>query len=239
MQRTIAVAIHDVEPATFERCARMRDWLESRGIERATLLVIPAADRHPFYDRAPQLAEWLAARARAGDAIAQHGFRHRQLRPAAPPRQALARWQGAGAAEFVGLDREETHAAVTAGRRLLRLAGIEPAGFVAPGYAYTRALRRTLATTFDWWADLRGVCSAGGGRSAAAPAVMLGGSNGAKRALSPWVMRAGGVLAGPLLRLDVHPGDLDHDGHVEAADWVLRRAAGRVPVTYDHLAAAT
>jgi predicted deacetylase len=232
------VAIHDVEPATFERCARLREWLDSRGIERATLLVIPAADRHPFYNRAPHLAEWLAARVHAGDAIAQHGFRHRQLRPAGPPRQALARWQGAGAAEFVGLDRQETLAAVTAGRRLLRLGGIEPAGFVAPGYAYTRALRRTLAVTFDWWADMRGVWTADGRRSAAAPAVMLGGSNVAKRVLSPWVVRTGGALAGPLLRLDIHPADLDRDGHIEAADWVLRRASERVSVTYDELAAA-
>jgi hypothetical protein len=67
---------------------------------------------------------------------------------------------------------------------------------------------------------------------------MLGGSNLAKRVLSPWVVRTGGALAGPLLRLDIHPADLDRDGHIEAADWVLRRASERVSVTYDELAAA-
>ena len=41
-----------------------------------------------------------------------------------------------------------------AGRRVLKLAGIQPRGFVAPGYAYTNALRATLATTFDWWAGI-------------------------------------------------------------------------------------
>ena len=41
---SIAVALHDVEPATFERCALIRDWLSDHGVARATLLVIPAPD---------------------------------------------------------------------------------------------------------------------------------------------------------------------------------------------------
>jgi hypothetical protein len=28
----IAVALHDVEPATFERCALIRDWLADCGV---------------------------------------------------------------------------------------------------------------------------------------------------------------------------------------------------------------
>ena len=30
----IAVAIHGIEPATFERCAVIRDWLDDHGIDR-------------------------------------------------------------------------------------------------------------------------------------------------------------------------------------------------------------
>ena len=44
---TIAVALHDIEPATFERCALIRDWLDDHGVDRVTLLVIPARDLHP------------------------------------------------------------------------------------------------------------------------------------------------------------------------------------------------
>jgi predicted deacetylase len=87
----IAVSLHDVEPATFERCALIRDWLDDHGVDRVTLLVIPAPDLHPFHDRRPELAEWLDERAHRGDAIAQHGFQHRQLRRASPARQLLAR----------------------------------------------------------------------------------------------------------------------------------------------------
>ena len=123
-ERQIAVAIHDVEPATFERCALIRDWLDDHGVDRATLLVIPAPDLHPFFQRRPDLAAWLLDCRDRGDAIAQHGFRHRAAgrRPAA---------------EFARLDKDQTQASIAAGRRVLAMAGVEPRGFVAPGYAYT------------------------------------------------------------------------------------------------------
>ena len=44
----LAVALHDVEPATFERAALIRDWLDDLGVDRVTLLVIPARDLHPL-----------------------------------------------------------------------------------------------------------------------------------------------------------------------------------------------
>lgn len=75
-RRTLAVAVHDIEPATFDTCALIRDWLADHGVERVTLLVIPARDLHPLSDRSPQMSRWLLERERDGDAIAQHGFQH-------------------------------------------------------------------------------------------------------------------------------------------------------------------
>jgi len=232
-ERTIAVALHDVEPATFERCALIRDWLDDHGVERVTLLVIPAPDMHPFFDRSPQLAAWLLDRRDAGDAIAQHGFRHRQARPAGPGRQALAAWQGGQAAEFPGLDEAETHASLTAGRRLLELAGLDPRGFVAPAYAYTPALRSELRELFEWWATLLRLHA--GKRGALTPAWGLATSGKLKRALSPTVLRAAGVTAGRTLRLDLHPADFAHPRHVQALEAVLRGSRARRAVTYDDL----
>jgi len=234
--RRIAVALHDVEPATFDRCALIRDWLDDLGIDRATLLVIPAPDLHPFDRRRPELVAWLEERVRCGDSVAQHGFQHRQTRSAGAPRQLLARVQGGHAAEFPGLDADETERAVHAGLRVLRTAGIDAHGFVAPAYAYTGALRAVLATTFAWWASVWSVHDRRGGLRS--PALALGTSGPVRRALSPPLMRAGALLPQRTIRLDLHPADFDHPRHVLALQWVLRRAHRHAPITYDELADA-
>ncbi len=246
---TLAVALHDVEPATFERCATVRAWLDSRGVDRVTLLVIPARDLHPVGERSPELVDWLAERHRLGDSIAQHGFQHEQLRRGRWPQRLPAPALASRAAEFVGLDGAETRRAVEAGWRLLKLAGIEPDGFVAPAYAYTPALRSALGTHFRWWAGLWGLHGAlAQAHDPAvrerswrrmAPAWSIGVEGPLERTLSPFAMRTGALLAGRTLRLDLHPSDLQHPRQVRALEWALTRSARRrTAVTYDELASA-
>ena len=233
--RTIAVALHGIEPATFERCALIRDWLDDHGVDRATLLVIPARDLHPVGERSPEMVGWLAERARAGDSIAQHGFQHDPLQRA--PRRPRRR-----TGEFSHLDGDETRRAVNAGWRVLKLAGIEPDGFVAPAYAYTSSLRMELSRRFRWWADLLHVHRADGvatGPRAAplAPAFSLAGAGVLGRAISPSLARAGALLPTSSLRVDLHPSDLDNRRHMLALERVLSRSAtSRTAVTYRDLA---
>ncbi len=253
-RRTIAVALHDVEPATFERCALLRDWLEVHGVDRVTLLVIPARDLHPLGERSPEMVSWLSARRRAGDSIAQHGFRHEQLRRRGElSRQTFAHARGRrAAAEFVGLGGQETRRAVDAGWRLLKLAGIEPDGFVAPAYAYTPALRQALAPKFRWWAGLLRLHGTPAEPSEdarrreppppswLAPAWSLASGNPLRRPLSPALIRVGSRLSAHTLRLDLYPGDLQHRSQMRALEQVLGRAGHRrQAVTYDEITAAS
>jgi predicted deacetylase len=290
---TLAVALHDIEPATFERCARIRDWLDDHGVDRVTLLVIPARDLHPLGERSPEMVKWLAERRQRGDSIAQHGFQHQQLRrPSFTHRILRPTHPRQRSAEFVGLDCAETRRAVEAGWRVLKLAGVEPDGFVAPAYAYTRALRATLAAQgtlsvgFRWWAGLlrlhsaltgaasgHGVLAETGsaqarmGRTAGAewsaqetggrgrrgwmgrsqrtgphqllaPAWDLGSEGVMRRALSPSLVRAGGLFQNEHLRLDLHPSDLERPRHMMALERVLSRVGPRrKAITYNELAA--
>jgi predicted deacetylase len=246
-RRTIAVALHGIEPATFERCAVIRDWLTDHGVERVTLLVIPARDLHPVGERSPEMVRWLTERRLGGDSIAQHGFQHERARPPHSPREILALAHGQRGGEFVGLDGEETRRAVNAGWRVLKLAGIEPDGFVAPAYAYTAALRRTLGQRFRWWAGLLRVhraplalsASSGEGAQACqlAPAWSLACGGPLRRTLSPPLVRIGSLLPMSTLRLDIHPDDLRHPHHMLALEWVLGRVGSRrQAVTYRELA---
>ncbi|MGA2319332.1 MAG: DUF2334 domain-containing protein [Solirubrobacteraceae bacterium] len=237
----IAVALHDIEPATFERCALIRDWLDDHGVGRVTLLVIPARDLHPLGERSPEMTAWLAERRLAGDSIAQHGFQHDQLRRGALGGRALARVGSRRSAEFVGLDDEETRRAVEAGWRVLKLAGIEPDGFVAPAYAYTPELRRVLPRRFRWWAGLLRlhpafIAADGDPRRQLAPAWGMAADSPLARLLSPTLIRAGSLLCGNTLRLDLHPAALEHPRQMLALEWVLSRSGHRrEAVTYEQL----
>jgi len=238
-ERTLAVAVHDIEPATFERAALIREWLDDLGVDRVTLLVIPARDMHPLSDRRPEVGAWLLERAGHGDAIAQHGFHHLRARTGRwppHPRHAIAR----ESPEFVGLDALQTARALDAGRRILKLAGIEPRGFVAPGYAYTPQLRESLRTRFEWWAGAWGLHSTNtdASRMSARP-IGLAAAGPLRRALSPSLLRLSAQFGGQTLRLDLHPLDLACASHMLALEDVIRRARPtRRCVTYDDLASA-
>ena len=199
----IAVAIHDVEPATWERCALIRDWLDDHGIDRVTLLVIPARDLHPLGERCPEMGAWLRERRGAGDSIAQNGFQHEPL-GADPADGRGLRALRSRRSEFAGLDEREARRAVDAGWRILKLSGIEPDGFVAPGYAYTRQLLQGAAAALSLVGDAaarahRARRRAGSGRGPRQrPGAGLGSEPEGRLgdALAPWLIRAGGRLSG-------------------------------------------
>jgi predicted deacetylase len=247
-RRRIAVALHDIEPATFERCALIRDWLDDHGVDRVTLLVIPARDLHPLAERSPEMAAWLIERQRQGDSIAQHGFRHEQLRRGGFAGRSVAHPRVSRAGEFVGLDQDETRRVLDAGRRVLKLAGLEPGGFVAPAYAYTPALSALLPSRFRWWASLLSLHQPlaieerqeGDPRRLLAPAWGVGTDGRLRRLLSPTLIRAGSLLCGQTMRLEVHPADLQYPRYMMALEWILGRdARRRQAVTYDELIAAS
>jgi predicted deacetylase len=187
-----------------------------------TLLVIPAADLHPIGARAPELAAWLRGRVAGGDVVAQHGLVHRASGTPPWPRSALAAWQGGAAAEFSGLSREDAARRVATGRRLLCEIELDPRGFVAPGYAYTRALRAVLGESHEWFADLSAVRSRDG--DVHARALCLGSSTMIKRTLLPPVIRAAARTTGEVMRVDIHPADFDQPSHIATLERVIEQA---------------
>jgi hypothetical protein len=202
----LGIALHEIEPSHFERCLGLREWLRDRGVERLTLLVVPAPRLHPFDSVRPELADWLRGQAAGGDAIAQHGLRHLRSRRG----------------EFAGLDAQSTAAALDTGLRLLRAAGLPPRGFVAPGYSYPFALRRALPCRYAWWADSKRVHTLD--RGLRSPAL-----HPDDRPPLPQTPKLP-------MRLDLHPTDFDRPQRLEAVANLLGRFGGREFVTYDELA---
>ena len=241
------MALHGIEPATFERCALIRDWLEDHGVGRVTLLVIPARDLHPMGVRSPEMVDWLSERRSRGDSIAQHGFQHVRAGHSSSARQMPRSPRDTAAASSWGSIARRRGERCNAGWRVLKLAGIEPDGFVAPSYAYTSALRHTLSQRFSWWAGLLRVHRA---QDALAANELMDRSHGGLRAsLEPRLGRAvrsrcsrrrfcGSARCCRRARCvsDIHPTDLQHPHHMMALEWVLGRVGSRRAVTYRELA---
>ena len=223
----LLVALHDIEPATFERAALLRDWLDDLGVSRVTLLVIPARDLHPLADRRPEVVTWLLERAARGDAIAQHGFRHAQTPPARwPPHpfSAIAH----ESPEFVGLNPDADGARPRRRAAHPEACGNRAAGLRRSGYAYTPQLRESLRTRFQWWAEYLGGASDARRSTAAFFGPSRSGSPrcGPCDARSlPALLRVGSRMAGPTLRIDLHPQDLDRGAYARPRECASARNA--------------
>ena len=135
------------------RCIEIRDWLQDFGVDRVTLLVIPAPRMHPFPARSPELAYWLLDRQDAGDAIAQHGLHHRHTRPGPLFARPVRRWQGGAAAEYAGLGRRPRRSRSWPGGACSRARACSARVRRSRLRVHRRAADR-LGERFDWWATL-------------------------------------------------------------------------------------
>lgn len=220
--RAMTVELHDVSPAARVEVERLRAALETIGVDRGTLLVVPRQEdeggRTWDLRDDPALAEWLRIRRREGWEVVQHGLTHRAAGP--PPADRFEEWLrehvARGQDEFAHLSEVEARARLLEGRAILHACGLRADGFVAPVWRQSRGTRRALrALGFRFTAglthvrrlsgDTRPRCSPALTFAAGDPALDLG-----KRAVMLGAEVAG--VTRPLLRVALHPEDLDHPG---------------------------
>jgi predicted deacetylase len=231
----LCVSIHDVAPATWADCVRLRDAIRAVAGIPLTWLVVPRF--HGSEESSPAMEAQLGAALARGDELALHGYTHLDLEPA----------QGGLGSRFlrgVYTQREGEFAALAEGaaRRRIELGlawfaerGWRPSGFVAPawllGEGAWRALRAfpfAYTTTFSRFHLLPN------GPSLFSPSLVYTARNRAGRTLSPLAAGAtAALLAGsPLVRLSLHPRDAHHPALLRHAQGLLERLlATRVAVT--------
>jgi len=158
----VAIALHDVSPATWRECAVLLRMLDEIGATPLSLLVVP--DYHfeapVFADRAfCRTMDGLLAR---GDELVLHGMHHIDTEP--PPRtlrgyverRLLTRAEG----EFAALPLEAAEARIAAGIELFRTLDWPLYGFVPPAWLASEASRRALARcghSFSYMTVRRGI----------------------------------------------------------------------------------
>lgn len=235
--RQLAVVLHDVAPARWEECLRVRDALQAAagGPLPLTLLVVPRWHGQP---EAPAgWLRWLQRQVKQGHELALHGWTHLDEGP--PParwREALLRRHyTAGEGEFAALDFGTASARLAAGRAWAARHGLAMPGFVPPAWLASAESRRAIAAAgFGWTCTLGTLQALPDGPPRRAPALVFSTRAAWRRAASLAWNRALARRArqAPLLRLELHPDDARHPAVCRLWSRLLAEAlASRTPVT--------
>ena len=144
-ERTYAVSLHDVAPATWPQCARLLELCDRHAVP-VTLLVVPRYHHGTAIDDDPAFAAALRARAAGGDDIVLHGYYHRDdSRPARGPLEWLRRrFYTASEGEFDSITTPAARERLADGSARLARIGCPPRGFIAPAWLLGPAARRAV-----------------------------------------------------------------------------------------------
>ncbi len=237
----LLVSIHDVTPALMPGVETLWVLCRRHGITPA-LLVVP--DWHGAWPIAshPDFLAWVRSRAAEGAEIILHGERHDEVgspRSLADELRAFGRTNREG--EFLTLRREAAAARIARGLALLRGMGFASVGFIPPAWLMRDDTIEACAAAGLGFTEDDGAIyiTAHGVRRLASPVVRWSGRT-ASRAWASAAMAAFRFHVSrdaSLVRIALHPGDLDHPATAasvsrELARWVT---AGSV-IAYGNLA---
>jgi predicted deacetylase len=197
------------------------------------LLVVP---RYHHAASTPAFEQWLTAAHARGDELALHGLTHLDEQPPSGFFDRARRsWYTAGEGEFSTLSREEAMARMQTGIAWFRAHGWPLHGFVAPAWLMSPGTWEALADTpFRYTCTLARITALPGRASLRSQSIVYSTRSAWRRVVSnrwnaavAWKERDQ-----PLLRFELHPGDLAHAS--VRASWMrlLERALrDRTPVT--------
>ena len=236
--RSLVVSLHDVSPRTRAACMRAIDELGALGVHRTSLLVIPDHHHGSPIRNDPALCVWLGKLARNGHEIVMHGYHHQR-----EPREREGLVQRlttsvytAGEGEFYDLDRESARALVQKARADLQNAHLDPRGFIAPAWLLSRASEKALRDEdCEYTTRLGSVVDLKTQHHFRSQSLVWSVRSAWRRVTSRvWNALLFRRLAHhPLMRISVHPADLDHPAiWAQIKSLITRALADREPVTY-------
>jgi predicted deacetylase len=216
------VSIHDVAPATRSECEQLVAEVERIGAA-ASLLVVPGPWKYPAVTEDPDFVDWLAGLAGRGHEIVVHGWEHRAVDDPTgevdPVRRLADRILTRGCAEFGALGADEAARRASLALGAVRSLGIDPTGFVAPGWSMSRAATEGVRSVgYSYTATRLAIDDFATGRSIPAPAIC-------HRPGSPLAVLGARMLVAVVehradehrpVRLALHPADVHDDRLVRA-----------------------
>jgi predicted deacetylase len=238
-QQAVAVAIHDVAPATLSECAELMTMLDEVGATPISLLVVPQFHHGANVADDPRFIAAMNARRARGDELILHGCYHVDEAPAPRDlrgyleRRVATRSEG----EFAALDLSQAASRIARGIELFRAKQWPLAGFVPPAWLLGVGARAALAHcgyAFDYVTVRTGIWHLPDWTFESTANLWYSPDTPLRRAISRLAiaheLRRARRL--PLLRISLHPQDVRGSGVV--AHWrtlISKALADRAPVT--------
>ena len=245
MQRALAVSIHDVAPSTRAKVDKILASLAGHGVHTCSLLVVPDYHRlgRSLADRS--FCSWLHALAVNEHEIVIHGFFHQRARRRNENARAkiVTRIYTADEGEFFDLGYDEALRLIRKAQEDFKTHDFHPTGFVAPAWLLgAEAERAVIDAGMSYTTTLRTVRDYHGDRTIPSQSLVYSVRSGLRRISSLTWNRSlfRRLTSNPLLRLGIHPPDIDR-----AAIWrqigeiVSEALLDRRAMTYRDLLAVT
>lgn len=231
----LLVSIHDVSPAQEPNVLRLWDLCARRGVTPALLVVPNWHGEWPLHNH-PRFINWVRARAEEGAEIVLHGERHDEN---GLPRRLADHWRAwgrtDGEGEFLTLDGPGAHERLARGLAQLRELGLDPTGFVPPGWlAREAAYEAAAAIGLAFSEDDRCVRLLPSGRRVKSPVIRWSTRTRARAwgsvavAAGRWMLQRSAAYP----RIALHPRDVDHLATARSVErtldrWLGQHSAGR------------
>ncbi|MGB5101925.1 MAG: polysaccharide deacetylase family protein [Steroidobacteraceae bacterium] len=214
-RRLLCISLHDVAPATLEDCANALEFLDELRLGPVALLVVPDYHGLGRADRDLRFARFIDARVRRGDEVVLHGFRHADGAPhgTGPWDWLERRIYTAGEGEFSRLDIDTARMRILRGLAVLRSAGWQTDGFVAPAWLMSEGTIEALEELpLKYFSARDSVTMLASGQKVHAPSLVVSTRAAWRRGLSHvWNhARLRRHERSPILRAAIHPGDLGY-----------------------------
>lgn len=241
----LVVSLHDVSPLTRETTDAILAELAALGVRRTSLLVIPNHHHRGHIGADASFGPWLRGRLAEGHEAVLHGYYHKRARRRGESAltRGITRFYTADEGEFFDIDFETARAAMERGRaEMAACCGAAPRGFIAPAWllsAEGEAAARELG--FAYTVRLRSVLHLPSGAHWTSPSLCWSVRNAWRRGVSlAWNAHLSRSLRGnPLLRISLHPPDLEHPAiWAQVRTLISRALAGRSVLTYGEWVAA-
>lgn len=235
-----ALVLHDVAPATLDRCQALlralAPLIRPLGPMPVTHLVVPHYHGGTTVAEDGRFRQWLDTRLAMGDEVVLHGYRHLDEQPLRGPVDRITRRFYTLEGEFATLTHGQADRALASGMALMRSCDWQPRGFVAPAWLMSDPVRAALpAFDFDWTATRTGLVNLRSGRERPATSLVWSVRAGWRRWMSAhyngWLLDrllSEGRQDVPI-RLGLHPVDADWPEAVGFWREALERVLSRRP----------